>query len=78
MLKVNTIETAKENERGLVEIETLKKTQENLISTIEETLQIQAEGRQKRKAAEIEIAKMEEDLKQRLLAIHSKQQGSTY
>lgn len=78
MLKVNTIETAKENERGLVEIETLKKTQENLISTIEETLQIQAEGRQKRKAAEIEIAKMEEDLKQRLLAIHSKRQGSTY
>ncbi|WP_146551692.1 toxic anion resistance protein [Rummeliibacillus sp. SL167] len=78
MLKVNTIETAKENERGLVEIETLKKTQENLISTIEETLQIQAEGRQKRKAAEIEIAKMEEDLKQRLLTIHSKQQGSTY
>ncbi|WP_102692019.1 toxic anion resistance protein [Rummeliibacillus pycnus] len=74
MLKVNTIETAKENERGLVEIETLKKTQENLISTIEETLQIQADGRQKRKAAEIEIARMEEDLKQRLLAIHTKQQ----
>ncbi|MGX9134492.1 toxic anion resistance protein [Rummeliibacillus sp. JY-2-4R] len=74
MLKVNTIETAKENERGLVEIETLKKTQENLISTIEETLQIQADGRQKRKAAEIEIARMEEDLKQRLLAIHTEQQ----
>ena len=74
MLKVNTIETAKENERGLVEIETLKKTQENLISTIEETLQIQADGRQKRKAAEIEIARMEEELKQRLLAIHTKQQ----
>lgn len=74
MLKVNTIETAKENERGLVEIETLKKTQENLISTIEETLQIQADGRQKRKAAEIEIARMEEDLKQRLLSIHTKHQ----
>ncbi len=79
MLKVNTIETAKENERGLVEIETLKKTQENLISTIEETLQIQADGRQKRKAAEIEIARMEEDLKQRLLAIHTQhQQKSPY
>lgn len=75
MLKMNTIETAKENERGLVEIETLKKTQENLISTIEETLQIQADGREKRKAAEIEISKMEEDLKNRLLAIHTKQQN---
>ncbi len=74
MLKINTIETAKENERGLVEIDTLKKTQENLISTIEETLQIQQDGRQKRKAAEIEIARMEEDLKQRLLAIHTNQQ----
>src|SRR5699024_5746669 len=72
MLKVNSIETAKENERGLIEVDTLKKTQENLIQTIEETLQIQADGRDKRRAAEIEIGRMEEELKQRLLAIHEK------
>lgn len=74
MLKVNSIETAKENERGIVEIDTLKKTQENLIQTIEETLVIQADGRAKRKAAEVEIARMEEELKQRLLAVHEKTQ----
>lgn len=74
MLKVNSIETAKENERGIVEIDTLKKTQENLIQTIEETLLIQADGRAKRKAAEVEIARMEEELKQRLLAVHEKTQ----
>lgn len=72
MLKVNSIETAKENERGLIEVDTLKKTQENLIQTIEETLQIQADGRDKRRAAEIEIGRMEEELKQRLLAIHER------
>lgn len=58
MLKINSIETAKENERGIIEIDTLKKTQENLIQTIEETLIIQADGRAKRKAAEIEIGRM--------------------
>ena len=72
MLKINSIETAKENERGIIEIDTLKTTQENLIQTIEETLLIQADGRQKRKAAEIEIGRMEEELKQRLLAVHEK------
>lgn len=75
MLKVNSIETAKENERGIIEIDTLKKTQENLIQTIEETLVIQADGRAKRKAAEVEIARMEEELKQRLLAVHEKTQS---
>ncbi|AYC29467.1 toxic anion resistance protein [Paenisporosarcina cavernae] len=70
MLKVNSIETARENERGIVEIDTLKQTQASLIQTIEETLQIQADGRVKRKAAELEIAKMEEELKNRLLQIH--------
>ncbi|MDN7243939.1 toxic anion resistance protein [Planococcus shenhongbingii] len=75
MLKVNSIETAKENERGIVEIETLKQTQENLLSTIEETLQIQAEGRKNRKAAELEIGRMEEDLKQRLLSIQDDREG---
>lgn len=72
MLKVNSIETAKENERGIIEIDTLKKTQENLIQTIEETLLIQADGREKRRAAEIEIGRMEEELKHRLLAVHDK------
>lgn len=75
MLKMNSIETAKENERGIIEIDTLKKTQENLIQTIEETLAIQADGRVKRKEAEREIGRMEEELKQRLLNIHEKTQN---
>ena len=75
MLKMNSIETAKENERGIVEIETLKQTQENLLQTIEETLRIQADGRVKRKAAEVEIARMEEQLKQRLLIVHQEQEN---
>ncbi len=75
MLKMNSIETAKENERGIIEIDTLKKTQENLITTIEETLAIQADGRVKRKEAEREIGRMEEELKQRLLNIHEKTQN---
>ncbi|EWG09624.1 toxic anion resistance protein [Cytobacillus firmus] len=69
MLKVNTIETARENERGLVDIETLKKTQENLISTLEETLRIQEEGRNKRRQAEHDLANMENDLRMKLLEI---------
>ncbi len=75
MLKINSIETAKENERGIIEIDTLKKTQENLIQTIEETLLIQADGRVKRKEAEHEIGRMEEELKNRLLNIHEKTQN---
>ncbi|MGG7619556.1 toxic anion resistance protein [Bacillus coreaensis] len=67
MLKTNTIETAKENERGLVDIETLKKTQENLIQTLEETIRIQQEGRVKRRQAEHDLAQMEDELKQKLL-----------
>ncbi|CEE00373.1 putative protein YaaN [Caldibacillus thermoamylovorans] len=69
MLKTNSIEVAKENERGIVDIETLKKTQENLVSTLEETLRIQAEGRAKRHQAEQELVTMEEQLKQKLLEI---------
>jgi len=67
LLKTNTIETARENERGLVDIETLKKTQENLITTLEETLRIQAEGRAKRYQAEQELIQMENELKQKLI-----------
>ncbi|MDQ0175073.1 toxic anion resistance protein [Bacillus chungangensis] len=69
MLKTNTIETAKENERGLVDIETLKKTQSNLISTLEETIKIQQEGRAKRQQAEQELISMENELKHKLLEL---------
>lgn len=67
LLNENTIETAKENERGLIDIETLKKTQEQLMSTIEETMTIQAEGREKRQQAEKEMLTMEEEMKQKML-----------
>lgn len=69
MLKISAIETAKENERGLVDIETLQKTQNDLIETIQETLRIQQEGKEKRQAAEIELGHMEEDLKNKLINI---------
>lgn len=67
LLKENTVETARENERGLVDIETLKKTQDDLMATIEETLNIQAEGREKRQQAEREMEQMEEEMKKKLL-----------
>ena len=67
MLKQNTIDTAKENERGIVDIETVKKVNEDLISTIESTLKIQQEGRQKRAAAEKELIAIEGKLKDALL-----------
>ncbi|WP_067726092.1 toxic anion resistance protein [Oceanobacillus damuensis] len=69
MLKTNTVETARENERGLIDIETLKQTQEHLVSTIEETIHIQTEGREKRNQAEQELQGMEEELKQKLLEL---------
>lgn len=71
-LKINTIETAKESEKGIVDIETLKKTNESLISTFDEVLQIQADGRQKRREAEVELAKIEGELKNKLLEISQK------
>ena len=69
LLKVSAIETAKENECGIIDIETLQKTQDDLIETIQETLRIQKEGKEKRQAAEIELGVMEENLKQKLLEI---------
>lgn len=69
LLKVSAIETARENERGIVDIETLQKTQDDLIETIQETLRIQKEGKEKRQAAEIELSVMEENLKQKLLEL---------
>ena len=70
MLEVSAIETAKENERGIVDIETLQKTQNDLVETIQQTLQIQREGKEKRRAAEVELGHMEADLKQRLLELN--------
>ena len=67
MLKQNSIDTAKANERGIVDIDTVKKVNEDLISTIEETLRIQHEGRQKRQAAEKELVAIEGRLKDALL-----------
>ncbi|MBR3458734.1 MAG: toxic anion resistance protein [Selenomonadaceae bacterium] len=68
LLKQNTIETAKENERSIVDIETVQKVNDDLITTIEETMRIQQEGRAKRQAAEQELVQIEERLKQALLA----------
>ena len=67
MLKQNSIDTAKANERGIVDIETVKKVNEDLITTIQETLRIQQEGRQKRQAAEKELIAIEGRLKDTLL-----------
>ena len=68
-LKMGSIETAKESERGLVDIETLKHTNQTLISTFDEVLKIQEDGRTKRRQAEQELAKIESDLKNKLLDI---------
>lgn len=67
LLNENAVETTKENERGIIDLETLKQTQEKLMSTIEETLQIQSEGRKKRTEAEKELMGMEEELKTKML-----------
>ncbi|WP_105992809.1 toxic anion resistance protein [Staphylococcus simulans] len=69
LLKQNAIDTAVENERGIVDIETLKSTHENIIETVEQTLQIQAEGREKRQQAEQELQHLEADMKDRLLTM---------
>lgn len=71
-LKMTTIETAKAAERGIVDIETLKNTNESLISTLDEVLRIQDEGRTKRQEAQAELSNIEEQLKQKLLSISRK------
>ena len=68
-LKQSTIDTAKASERCVVEVETLKFTNQSLIDTLDEVLKIQDEGRQKRAAAEIEIRKLEDELKEKLLEV---------
>ena len=70
-LHMASVETAKEAERGIVDIETLKKTNQDLIATLDDVMKVQAEGRQKRLAAEAEMAKMEADLKNKLLEVRS-------
>ena len=70
-LKTATIETAKESERGIVDMETLKTTNESLISTLDEVMRIQDEGRQKRREAEAEIGRIEGELKQKLLQLRN-------
>ena len=71
-LKVATIETARESERGIVDIETLQTTNQTLISTLDEVLKIQQEGRAKRASAEVELAKLESDMRKKLLELSSR------
>lgn len=73
-LKLGTVEVAKEAERSVIDIETLKHTNESLISTLDEVMQIQNEGRQKRLEAEVELREIENSLKQKLLEISRPQQ----
>lgn len=70
-LHMASVETAKEAERGIVDIETLKKTNAELIQTLDDVMKIQADGRAKRQAAEVEMVKMENELKTKLLQIRS-------
>lgn len=73
MLKQSTVDIAREAERGVIDIETLRKTQSNLIGALEETLEIQKTGRQQRRLAEEELQSMENELHQKLLAISDEQ-----
>jgi len=71
MLKMGTVQTAKEAERSIVDIETLQHTNQQLISTLDEVLNIQREGAAKRKAAEVELGRIEGELKQKLMELHN-------
>lgn len=75
MLKQSAIDTARESERGVIDLVTLQKTQSNLIQTIEETLKIQQEGRQQRAAAQLELESMENQLRDKLLEISDQQKA---
>lgn len=68
-LKMASIETAKESERGIVDIETLTQTNQSLIDTLDEVMKIQAEGRQKRADAEVELARIEKQMKEKILEV---------
>ena len=71
-LKTATIETAKESERGIIDIETLQQTNQTLISTLDEVMKIQAEGREKRAAAEAQLQQIETEMKEKLLEFSNK------
>lgn len=73
MLKISAIETARENERGVIDIETLEKTQQDLIETLQETIKIQQEGRSKRHDAERELSAMEGELRTQLLELQKEE-----
>ena len=75
MLKQSSIEAARENERGVVDIETLKTTQANLIETIQETMTIQREGAIKRRQGEVELSQLEAEIKAKLLALSNKEKS---
>ncbi|HBN84412.1 MAG TPA: toxic anion resistance protein, partial [Clostridiales bacterium] len=68
-LKMATVETARESERGIIDMDTLRITNESLISTLNEVMQIQEEGRQKRKEAEVELNRIEGELKAKMLEL---------
>ncbi len=72
MLKMATVETARESERGIVDMETLKATNQSLISTLDEVMKIQEEGRAKRREAQAELGRLEEELRVKLLEISGK------
>ncbi len=72
MLKLGTVETAREAERGIVDLETLRYTNKQLMESLDEVMRIQAEGAQKRQEAEQELRRIEGELKQKLLSLHSK------
>lgn len=77
LLKNSSVEIAKENEKGIVSIESLKNAQKNLIETLDETLRIQTEGKQKRKEAEQELEVMEQQLKDKVLEIAIKERDQS-
>lgn len=76
MLKMATMETAKEAERGIVDMETLKATNQTLISTLDEMMKIQAEGRAKRREAEAELGRLEEELRGKLLEMSGRKESA--
>ena len=76
-LKTSTIEVAKEAERGIVDMETLKHTNSQLVSTLEEVIRIQDDGRAKRRESEVELARIEAELKQKLLDINTIKEPET-
>jgi uncharacterized protein YaaN involved in tellurite resistance len=72
MLKTGSVDIARESERGIVELETLKKTNDDLISTLEEVRQIQVDGAARRREAEVELTRIEGELRKKLLELSKK------